>query len=247
LNTILTVQAKPIERLPDLYSYETSYDKLSYITRRHVRDAMNNELGDVFIISIPKKYGSETMLPQLFKQYDRNDPENSQVYSYALYSKNDLIASSSKYPFVTSLIDDQQPKIEFEKRKNGDYDEMWYKDINEKVVVIARKEDSTIESITLFSWIFCFFSFYDFCCTTYISCIKSRVQLGRVPPPDAGEYPHAGAHYVYYDKPVVVYNYRRSYHFIFYSRFNRSNIDKLSRTMKVMVNEMQRNCRGRDH
>ncbi|MCW3118306.1 MAG: hypothetical protein JWM28_2388, partial [Chitinophagaceae bacterium] len=159
LNTILTVQAKPIEGIPDLYTYETSFDKLNYITRRHVKDKMNNEFGDVFIISIPKKYGNETMLPQLFKQDDQNDVENSQVYSYALYSKNELIASSSKYPFVTSLRNTEIPTVEFEKRKNGDYTEMWYKDINEKVVVIARKEDSLIESITLFSYIFCSFLF----------------------------------------------------------------------------------------
>ncbi len=240
LNTILTVHAKPIERIPDLYSYETSYDKLSYITRRRLKDAVNNELGDVFIISIPKKYGSETMLPQLFKQYDRNDPENSQVYSYALYSKNDLIASSSKYPFVTSLTNDQLPKVEFEKRKNGDYDEMWYKDINEKVVVLARKEDSTIESITLFSWIFCSFLFM----VTVVQLVSLVLKAGynwkefrRLMQMNIRTQVHSTFILISLLSFIIIGVATISF---FYSRFNRSNIDKLSRTMKVMVNEMQK-------
>ena len=42
---------------------------------------------------------------------------------------------------------------------NGQYDELWYRAGNEKVVVMARKEDTLIESITLFSYIFCSFLF----------------------------------------------------------------------------------------
>ncbi|MES1218075.1 MAG: hypothetical protein ABUT20_21390, partial [Bacteroidota bacterium] len=49
LNTIITVQAKAIDEAQGLYTYETSFDKLNYITRRHVVDKMNNEYGDVFI------------------------------------------------------------------------------------------------------------------------------------------------------------------------------------------------------
>ena len=240
LNTILTVQAKPIERLPGLYTYETSYDKISYITRRQVKDFLNNPMGDVFIISIPKKYGGESMLPQLFKQYDQNDPENSQIYSYALYSKNELMASSSKYPFVTSLANNQLPRAEFEKRKNGDYDEMWYKDINEKVVVIARKEDSTIESITLFSWIFCSFLFM----VTVVQLVSLVLKAGynwkefrRLLQMNIRTQVHVTFILISLLSFVIIGAATISF---FYSRFSRSNVDKLSRTMKVMVNEMQK-------
>ncbi|MBS1575255.1 MAG: GHKL domain-containing protein [Bacteroidetes bacterium] len=240
LNTILTVQARPIEKVPDLFTYETSYDKISYITRREVKDSLKNPIGDVFIISIPKKYGGESMLPQLFKQYDEGDPENSQVYSYALYSKSELISSSSKYPFVTSLTNNQVPKNEFEKRKNGDYDEMWYKDINEKVVVIARKEDSTIESITLFSWIFCSFLFM----VTVVQLVSLLLKAGynwkefrRLLQMNIRTQIHVTFILISLLSFIIIGVATISF---FYSRFSRSNVDKLSRTMKVMVNEMQK-------
>jgi len=240
LNTVLTVQAKPIEGIPDLYTYETSFDKLNYITRRHVTDKFNNEFGDVFIISIPKKYGNETMLPQLFKQNDQNDAENSTVYSYALYSKNELIASSSKYPFVTSLVNSEIPAVEFEKRKNGDYTEMWYKDINEKVVVIARKEDSLIESITLFSWIFCSFLFM----VSLVQLVSLILKAGynwhefrRLMQMNIRTQVHSTFILISVFSFVIIGVSTISF---FYSRFNRNNVDKLSRTMKVMVNEMQK-------
>jgi len=244
LNTILTVQAKPIERIPDLYTYETSYDKISYITRRHVKDLYNNDLGDVFIISTPKKYGGESMVPRLFKQYDQNDPENSQVYSYALYNKNELIASSSKYPFVTSLTNDQLPKAEYEKRKNGDFDEMWYKDINEKVVVIARKEDSIIESITLFSWIFCSFLFM----VTVVQLISLVLKAGynwkefrRLMQMNIRTQVHVTFILISLLSFIIIGVATISF---FYNRFSRSNVEKLSRTMKVMTNEMQKKIAG---
>jgi two-component system nitrogen regulation sensor histidine kinase NtrY len=70
-----------------------------------------------------------------------------------------LISSSSKYPFPISLTAGQIPKSEFSSNENGDYDELWYKANSNKIVVVARKRDSLLESITLFSYLFCAFLF----------------------------------------------------------------------------------------
>ncbi|MES1218074.1 MAG: HAMP domain-containing sensor histidine kinase, partial [Bacteroidota bacterium] len=182
--------------------------------------------------------------PQLFKQYDQNDAENSEVYSYDLYSKNELIASSSKYQFVTSLLNTEIPKIEYEKRKNGDYTEMWYKDINEKVVVIARKEDSLIESITLFSYIFCSFLFM----VSLVQLVSLILKAGynwqefrRLMQMNIRTQVHSTFIFISLFSFIIIGVSTISF---FYSRFNRSNIDKLSRTMKVMANEMQKKLTG---
>jgi len=150
------------------------------------------------------------------------------------------MASSSKYPFVTSLANNQLPRAEFEKRKNGDYDEMWYKDINEKVVVIARKEDSTIESITLFSWIFCSFLFM----VTVVQLVSLVLKAGynwkefrRLLQMNIRTQVHVTFILISLLSFVIIGAATISF---FYSRFSRSNVDKLSRTMKVMVNEMQK-------
>jgi signal transduction histidine kinase len=198
----------------------------------------------VFIISTPKKYSGESMVPQLFKAYDQNDLENSQLYSYALYSKNELIASSSKYPFVTSLTPGQLPKVEHEKRKNGDYDELWYKDINEKVVVLAKKEDSLIESITLFSWIFCSFLFM----VTVVQLVSLLLKAGynwkefrRLLQMNIRTQVHVTFILISLLSFIIIGVATISF---FYGRFSKSNIDKLSRTMKVMLTEMQKKIAG---
>ena len=140
LNTIVTLQSHPTGT-PDLFYYETSFDKFTYITERIVNDSAGNKLGYFFLISNPKKYSSDALFPEFFKQYKRNDPENSPIYSYAVYSQKKLIALSDKYPFATRLNDKDIPgNREFERKAKGDFDELWYRAGNEKVVVMARKE-----------------------------------------------------------------------------------------------------------
>ena len=62
LNTIVTLQSHPTGT-PDLYYYETSFDKFTYITERIVNDSAGNKLGYFFIISNPKKYSSDALFP----------------------------------------------------------------------------------------------------------------------------------------------------------------------------------------
>jgi signal transduction histidine kinase len=238
LNNIVTVQAKRTGT-PDLYYYETSFDKFTYITERVVKDTSGIKLGSFFIISNPKKYSSDALFPVLFKQY-KNDPENSPIYSYAVYSKKQLISRSDKYPFPTRLTDKQLPRDEFRRVINSGYDELWFKGSNEKVVVMARKRDTIIESITLFSYIFCSFLFL----IMLVQLISFILKTG---------YSWKGF------RKLLQFNIRTQVHgtFIFISlfsflvigiatisffisRYNRTNSDKLSRTMKIMVKEMEK-------
>ena len=244
LNTIVTLQSHPTTT-PDLFYYETSFDKYTYITERIVNDSAGNKLGYFFLISNPKKYSSDALLPEFFKQFKRNDPENSPIYSYAVYSQKKLIALSDKYPFATRLNDKDIPGTrEFERKSSGDFDELWYRAGNEKVVVMARKKDTIIESITLFSYIFCSFLFLVFI-VQVLSLLLRAV------------YDWQGF------KNFFHFNIRNQVHstiilvsifsFIiigvatikfFENRYNRNNSEKLSRTMKIMVNEMQKRIGG---
>ena len=157
LNTIFSVQSKQ-SGVPDLNYLETSFDKLTYITRRIVKDSVKS-IGSLFIVFNPRQYGSDALYPELFRQVNKRDDENSPIYSYAIYENRLLSTSSNKYPFQISISKEQIPKSETEQRSYEDYDELWYRASNNKVVVIARKKDSLIESITLFSWLFCAFLF----------------------------------------------------------------------------------------
>lgn len=239
LNTIVTLQSHPTST-PDLFYFETGFDKFTYITKRVISDTAGKTLGYFFIISNPKKYSSEGLFPELFKQYKENSPENSPIYSYAVYSQGKLILASNKYPFITRLDDTQRPRNEFERKNNGDYDELWYRAGNDKVVVIARKRDTIIETITLFSYIFCSFLFLVF-----IVQVLSLIVKAVIDPDGFRRFFHFNIRNQVHSTIIFI----SIFSFIiigiatinfFKGRYNRNNSDRLSRTMNVMVKEMQK-------
>ena len=156
LNNIFTVQSKPTG-IPDLFYHETSYDQFTYITKREIRDT-SQLIGTFFIISTPKRYNSDALYPELLR-YQKGDADNSPIYSTAVYNKNLLVSAANKYPFKTQLQPHEVPRAEYTRMINADYDELWYKVSTQKLVVVAKKQDSLIESITLFSYLFCAFLF----------------------------------------------------------------------------------------
>ena len=245
LNTIINVQSNKTEK-SGLYYYETSYDQFNYITRRDITDTAGKKMGSFFIISNPKKYSSDALFPELFKQYKKNDPENSPTYSNAVYADKKLVSPPGKYPFAISLLDNDVPRKEVEKRTNGDFDELWYKanagykSAGEKVVVIARKSDTIIETITLFSYIFCSFLFL----VAIVQLISLILKTGynwkgirKLLQLNIRNQVHTTIIFVSVFSFLVIGISIISF---FISRYNRNNTDRLSRTMKIMVNEMQK-------
>ena len=239
LNTIINVQSKKTN-ITGLYYNETSYDQSYYITRRYITDTAGKKMGSFFIISNPKKYSSDALFPELFKKYKKTDPENSPTYSNAVYDSNKLVSPQGKYPFAISLLDNDVPRKEVEKRTNGDFDELWYKANKEKVVVIARKSDTIIETITLFSYIFCSFLFL----VAIVQLISLILKTGynwkgirKLLQLNIRNQVHTTIIFVSVFSFLVIGISIISF---FISRYNRNNTDRLSRTMKIMVNEMQK-------
>ncbi len=70
LSTIVSLQAHPTNT-PELYYYETAFDKYTYITERIIRDSMQNKLGYFFLISNPKKYSSDALFPNFLNNTKR--------------------------------------------------------------------------------------------------------------------------------------------------------------------------------
>lgn len=239
LNTILNVQAKPTT-IEGLYYYETSFDKFNYITRRDVKDTADKKLGSFFIVSNPRSFSREALFPELFREYKKTDPENSPIYSNAVYVNRRLVSPPGNYPFATWLNDEEIPKGDFTRHINGDFDELWYRAGNDKVVVIARKKETIIEAITLFSYIFCSFlflvavvQFISFLLKTRFSRkgLKSLLQL------NIRNQVHSTIIFISVFSFLIIGIATISF---FISRYNRNNSDKLSRTMKIMVNEMEK-------
>jgi two-component system, NtrC family, nitrogen regulation sensor histidine kinase NtrY len=238
LNTIFSVQSKATG-IPDLNYLETSFDKLTYITRRVIRDSAKT-VGTFFIISNPRQYGSDALYPELFRQVNKREDENSPYYSFAIYKDRLLTSSSTKYPFQISISKDQVPKSEIEDRTNGDYDELWYRPGNSKIVVIARKRDSLLESITLFSYLFCAFLFM----VGLLQLISVILNLFR----DRASFNLFAQFSIRSQiQGTVIFISVLSFLIIgvatisfFIERYNRNNVDKLSRTAGIMVKELQK-------
>ncbi len=237
LNNIFTVQSKPTG-IPDLYYYE-AFDRLTYVTKRMVQDT-TGLIGTFFIISQPKQYNSDALYPELFRQMNRNDTENSPIYSYAVYNSKMLVSSSVKYPFQTSLTDADVPRSEVEKRTNGDFDELWYRASNKKVVVIAKKQDSLIESITLFSYLFCAFLFMVGLIrviSLLLQAANERQGLRIFWQLNIRSQIHGTVIFISVLSFLIIGGATISF---FIARYDRNNVDKLSRTASIMVKEMQK-------
>lgn len=135
----------------DLYYYESMRERFLYIYSRAVTDPAQDTLGYLFIVLKPKLYRSESLFPELFKQ---GNDFSTEGYSYALYSKQKLIANFNSYTFSDTLMSGQLPKFEFELRKFRDNDELWYNAGNAKTVVVIKKNNRFAESLTFFSYLF---------------------------------------------------------------------------------------------
>ncbi len=223
-----------------LYSYETSFDRFNYIARRDVTDTADRKMGTFFIVSNFKIFSRDALFPELFKQYRRTDPEESPVYSTAVYDSGSLVSPLGKYPFPITLKDDEIPKVEFQQRINGDFSELWYKASKHKIVVIARKRETSIETITLFSYIFCSFLFLV-ALVQFISfilkSINSKKKLRSLLQMNIRTQVHSTIIFISIFSFLVIGAATISF---FISRYNRNNSDKLSRTMRIMVNEMEK-------
>lgn len=240
LNTILNVQARPTT-IEGLYYYEASYDKFNYITRRDVIDTSMQKLGSFFIVSNPKNYSRDALFPELFRQFSKNaDPENSPVFSNAVYVNDSLASPPGNYPFATWLKPEEKPTQEFERRSKGDYEELWYKAGNNKSIVISRKKETFIEAITLFSYIFCSFLFlvaFVQLVSFLLKAINERTGLRRLFELNIRSQVHGTIIFISVFSFLIIGVATISF---FISRYNRNNSDKLSRTMKIMVNEMEK-------
>lgn len=241
LNTIITTQSHPTGT-PDLFYYETAFDKFTYITERIITDTAGITKGYFFIVSNPRKYSSDALLAELFKQYRQNDPQNSPIYSYAVYNQLKLVNVSNKYPFPTRLTEEQvlAEKNEVSRKINGDFDELWYKASNQKVVVMARKQDTVIETITLFSYIFCSFLFLVFIVQILSLMVKAVYDwegFKRFFHFNIRNQVHSTIIFISIFSFIIIGIATINF---FKTRYNRNNSDKLSRTMKIMVNEMEK-------
>ncbi|MFT4024450.1 MAG: ATP-binding protein [Flavihumibacter sp.] len=238
LNTIFRIEGKPTN-LADMRYFEKSFDQFSYISRKMVTDSMGHTVGYVFILSEPKKYKPDALVPALFRARKDYLPDDyTPIYSYAIYNNRELIDYYNDYPFPTKLGVNQVPKNSFTLTQHNGYDELWYRDDN-KVVVIARRDNVLMESITLVAYLFTTFLLLLGLFRLASLLMRSRMRLPLI-------------------KKELQMNLRAQVHstiifislfsflvigaatiFFFINRYNNNKQDQLSKAIKIMANEVQ--------
>jgi two-component system, NtrC family, nitrogen regulation sensor histidine kinase NtrY len=243
LNTIFQLQGKPTS-VQDLKYFEKSFDKFTYIFKKKVYNPAQKPIGYLFILAEPKYYKSGGLVPELTQQKKEYLPEYSPVYSYAIYSDNNLVSYYNNYPFPTELRDTLVTKYEFVQVKNGSYDELWHRVPGDKVVVIAKKDNSLIEGITLFAWLFSAFLFLVALFWLVSVLIQTKLhwtQLKGYLQLNIRSQIHTTIIFVSLFSFIVI---GVATIFFFVNRYNRNNQDRLSNSMKIIVNEMQHKLPG---
>ena len=240
LNTIVAGQAKPTNT-PHLFYYETAYDKFTFIFKRDVKEINGIHLGTVFIVSNPEQYSKDALYPELFRKSNESSPEESPAYSYAIYKKSILMPNSfNKYSFATSISGKEIPLGQYEKRINDNYIELWFKASNDKVVVVAKKRDSIIEAITLFSYIFCSFLFLAAILNFISLFLKAGLNyknISRLLQWNIRTQIHSTIIFISILSFVIIAIATISF---FIKRYELNNRERLSRTMQITVREMEK-------
>ncbi|GAB2822693.1 ATP-binding protein [Ferruginibacter profundus] len=238
LNTILNSQGRPTG-IPDLYYYDESYDRFSYISRKNVTDTSGKILGYVFILASSKKYKSDAPYPELFSRGNDNAIENSSVYAFAVYGNLQLVNNHNDYAFATKLTKQQVPKDEFELKKRKDYDELWYKAGPGNVVIIAKQDNFLIEAITLFSYLFCSFLLVTgvfWLINVFIRSRLNKEQMKTYWQLSIRNQIHGTVIFISILSFVVI---GIATILFFIRRYENNNRERLSRTIHVMENEVR--------
>lgn len=238
LDIIYRMEGKPTN-VPDMRYFEKAFDKYAYISRKMVTDTSGTAIGYVFILSEPKKYKNDALVPELFRgRKDFLPDEYSPIYSYAIYNNRELIDYFNDYSFPTRLSEKQLPPNSFTFRKNEGYDELWYRD-NNKVVIIAKLNNLWLESITLVAYLFSTFLLLLGIFQLISLLVRSRLRLSNLRQEmqlNLRTQVHGTIIFISLFSFLVI---GAATIFFFINRYNRNKQDQLSRAIQIMSNEVE--------
>jgi len=245
LNTIYQIEGKETS-VNNVRYFEKAYDKYSYIFKKEVKDTSGNPVGYFFVLSDPKRYKSDALVPELFKQNKDFLPEYSSIYSYAVYNGLELIDYYNNYQFPTHLKEEQVPREAYSHIKRNGYDELWYREGLDKVVIFAKKDNYLIEAITLFAYIFSTFLLLVTIFRIISLLIQSRMKWSVIKhywQLNIRSQIHGTIIFISLFSFVVI---GIASIIFFNNRYKKNNQDRLSKAIQIMANDIQNKIRKQD-
>jgi two-component system nitrogen regulation sensor histidine kinase NtrY len=244
LNNMYNVESMPTE-VKDLEYHREAFDKFTYIARRVVEDSSKrSRLGYVFLLASPKQFESEAFYPELMNA-SADEPFNSPEYEWAIYDKRELIKNHNDYAFAIHLREKDLPVGDNAIRMHDGYEEFWYK-AGDKVIVVVRNANYFIEGVTLFAYLFCMFLLLSGTMQLTGLLIRARFRWSNIKElwqVNIRTQVHTTITFISLFSFVIIGI--SLYHF-FTDRYNQNNRDKLSKTIQIMVTEVQGEPMGPD-
>jgi signal transduction histidine kinase len=166
--------------IPDVYYYESNTEGFSFLYQKEVRDTLNNPLGYFFVVAKPKRYTTEALYPELFKQVKDLSSDVDINYAYAIYNRGYLINNFGDYNFASRIPRSEYPRQDYIEKKKGENNELWYNAGNNKLVIVVKSGSIFFASITLFAYLFGSFLFIVILYQTSHYLIKSKFNWNRI-------------------------------------------------------------------
>jgi two-component system, NtrC family, nitrogen regulation sensor histidine kinase NtrY len=246
-NALALNQGTPIRSVPDLYfrDQEQEFDKVTYIFNKRVEDTAGRTVGYFVVEAFPTSFkaSGENMSPELFKQRNDYIIEKANDYVSAVYNKFELRRRFIDYDFPVQISAADIPIQEDTIRYRNGYEELWYKLSKDLVVVIGKKNNMVLTTITLFAYLFFSFlavwllvQFFEMLFAGNIS----RQWLRRLFQMSIRNQVQAIVLFASLLSFLVILIAIIS---LFTSRFEKNNRQRLSRTMSILLADVQNKVR----
>ena len=155
INSVLQNKSKPTA-VPGLYFYRNKPDNYNYIyTKKITKDSAY--LGSLFVLVQPRLYENTTLVPELFKQTNDISSLTEKGYVFGIYDNRKLVNSFTGFNFSDSVAAAQVPTPGYYFKDSLGYSQLWYNAGNNKLLLIAKKNNVFLNFITLFSYLFVLF------------------------------------------------------------------------------------------
>jgi signal transduction histidine kinase len=239
LNTIYNLQSQPLQN-SDWRYYEESFDKFYYLVRREVKDTSNFDVkGYVYILSRPRKYSVEKFYPELFSKTFNLQREYSPAYAYAIYKNEELISSYNDYPFPIHLPKDHTSPSGFHDHKINGHSELWYVASTDRAVVVVKREQNLLQAITLFAYLFLVFLLM-WGSYRFLNLLRQILTQKKKPREWLQLNFRSQVHTTISAISVISFFIIGISTIVFFvNRHNRSNRERLSRTIQIMRSEVE--------
>lgn len=228
----------------ELRSLDVGFDKLGYIWRKEVRDTANAGTikGYLFLVIKPQSFSSEALAPELFRLPNTEAAKERELrYSWAIYKDSMLENTHKSYDFATKLdpefINSLREENYFTTRKG--YSELWYRVVKNNIVLVVKKDQTLLEVLTLFAYLFCLFIFLAAIIRGINLLLRSRFRWQELKSHfqfNIRAQVHTTIIFVSLVSFIVIGAATIQF---FINRYERNKVDKLNKAMEVVISEIK--------